>query len=311
MEHEADSPAGDFIGHALHKRLQALTEEIAAIRAGQDRESVHRLRVASRRLRQTLTVFAPSLPHKRLAGWQKHLRQLTRALGEAREADVQLDWLEPVLASEPEIHARPGIARLHLRVLQHRQRLDFDLTAALDAWESSETTAEISHVRRHHGVRPLPDAARAVTERVDAMRALASCLDDVEQVDELHAMRIAAKRLRYTAELFAPLCDDQLEPALQDLRALQALLGDVHDCDVWLAWLPRFSTKELARTQRYFGHARPFGRLRPGLAYVAAQWQLHRDAQFRALTVFWQRSESRNVWGNLLEILDDLPKLIH
>ena len=70
MEHEADSPAGDFIGHALHKRLQALTVEIAAIRAGQDRESVHRLRVASRRLRQTLTVFAPSLPHKRLAGWQ-------------------------------------------------------------------------------------------------------------------------------------------------------------------------------------------------------------------------------------------------
>ena len=208
------------------------------------------------------------------------------------------------------MHERPGIARLHLRVLQHRQRLDLDLTAALDVWEAHEMTAEISHVQRHHGLRPLPDAARTVTERVDAMRALAQCLDDAGQVDALHAMRIAAKRLRYTVELFAPLCDERLEPALVDLRALQALLGEVHDCDVWLAWLPRFTAKELARTQRYFGHARPFGRLKPGLASVAAQRQLHRDAQFSALTAFWQRCESDNVWGNLTEILEDLPKLI-
>jgi CHAD domain-containing protein len=52
--------------------------------------------------------------------------------------------------------------------------------------------------------------------------------DDPADVKALHDLRIAAKRLRYILELFGP------PPPVKQLKALQDLLGEIHDCDVQL-----------------------------------------------------------------------------
>ncbi|MFQ6042085.1 MAG: CHAD domain-containing protein, partial [Candidatus Poribacteria bacterium] len=55
-----------------------------------DIEYVHRMRVASRRLRSGFALFEECFPPKRLKRWRKQIRRVTRALGDARYTDVQI-----------------------------------------------------------------------------------------------------------------------------------------------------------------------------------------------------------------------------
>ncbi|MEP6754758.1 MAG: CHAD domain-containing protein [Chthonomonadales bacterium] len=51
-------------------------------------------------------------------------------------------------------------------------------------------------------------------------------------VFELHQMRIAAKRLRYTIEIFAPVLPEESAAAIAVFKVLQDHLGTLHDMDV-------------------------------------------------------------------------------
>ncbi len=55
-----------------------------------------------------------------------------------------------------------------------------------------------------------------------------------DAVAEHHAMRIAAKKLRYTMEVYAPLYRRNLKKPLVRVKKIQEILGDLHDCDVWI-----------------------------------------------------------------------------
>ena len=63
---------------ALHY-LHALRAEMDGVRHAEGPECVHRMRVASRRLRSVLPLFAPSLSLQTRARWRKQLRRVTRA----------------------------------------------------------------------------------------------------------------------------------------------------------------------------------------------------------------------------------------
>src|SRR5438067_12983949 len=71
--------------HYLHD----LMAEIPHVHQTEDSEYVHRMRVASRRMRSFLPLFALCLSRKTCDRWRKQLRRFTRALGEARDTDVQ------------------------------------------------------------------------------------------------------------------------------------------------------------------------------------------------------------------------------
>ena len=82
---------------------------------------------------------------------------------------------------------------------------------------------------------------RDVLERVVRVRTaeaadLAFALQTRDKRD-LHALRIACKRLRYALERFEPL-DSSLQPAAERLAQIQDALGEAHDRDVLLGILP-------------------------------------------------------------------------
>jgi len=70
--------------------LHALMAERDEVRQTEDRECVHRMRVASRRLRTVLPLLATSLSRQTCARWRKQSRRITRALGAARDTDIQM-----------------------------------------------------------------------------------------------------------------------------------------------------------------------------------------------------------------------------
>ena len=65
-----------FGADALQAQLEALARETDGVRASEDIEFVHRMRVASRRLRGTLSIFTPCLPRKRVEGWTRAIRRI-------------------------------------------------------------------------------------------------------------------------------------------------------------------------------------------------------------------------------------------
>lgn len=83
-----------FGAETLWAQLEALTQEMPGVRLAEDSECVHRMRVATRRLRTRLALFAPCLPEKRIAGWRKRIRRLTIVLGAARDTDVQQAYVQ-------------------------------------------------------------------------------------------------------------------------------------------------------------------------------------------------------------------------
>jgi CHAD domain-containing protein len=76
------------------------------------------------------------------------------------------------------------------------------------------------------------NAARIVRVRVDELYGFDPAVLDPEKVRELHDMRIAAKRLRYVLEIAGHCFPDVGAEAEGVARALQDVLGEIHDCDV-------------------------------------------------------------------------------
>ena len=85
---------------------------------------------------------------------------------------------------------------------------------------------------------------RIVDVRTGELRSFSPAVLDPSNVEALHDMRIAAKRLRYVLELTAPLFGPGAEQGAKRAKKLQDLLGEIHDCDVsvprierHIAWL--------------------------------------------------------------------------
>lgn len=80
--------------------------------------------------------------------------------------------------------------------------------------------------------------ARAIARtRLDELYEWEQYVDNPYHIRELHNLRIAAKRLRYTLEIFAESLPASVAPLLKEVEQLQEELGALHDNDVMIALL--------------------------------------------------------------------------
>jgi CHAD domain-containing protein len=204
------------------EQLGRLLAEEAGVRAGQDPEAVHRMRVATRRLRTALKLF-------RIDGPADDLRELAAALGRVRDRDVFAAGLRARAAPE-ELPAVEGLLEERAGCYAEARQA---LLGALD-----DATFD--------GLRSWSpgDAQRAARPRLLVKRLKALRRSRPVTRQEQHRTRIRAKRLRYAGEFL------HVAPGLTALaREIQDALGDAQDAenalDVLLDALPRHP--ELAR----------------------------------------------------------------
>lgn len=98
--------------------------------------------------------------------------------------------------------------------------------------------AKASTVKRLIPDAPLADNARLIVRA--GLKDMYQWSNYVEQhyaVHELHNLRIAAKRLRYTLELFLDVLPSETQAVIEELTRLQDSLGTLHDHDVMIALL--------------------------------------------------------------------------
>ena len=300
---------------SLRKQVKQLADHLAGVRLGEDIESVHRARVASRRLRAALGMFRPCWKRKQVNAWKTQIGLLARNLGEARDYDVLIEFLASSLASVSDRILVPGIACLLNHVEHQRQWIQPRVLKAIDHFESSGVLKAMQACLRSIldeageaeivvGKCVRGQAGKRVRKSLKHLLDESSGLADPEQHERHHAMRIAAKRLRYTLELARPVYSGDLADTGDSAKKLQTLLGEIHDCDVWVRTFEEFARKEAAEIKVYFGGSKRFERLRPGLDYLCQERKDRRRQVFGDLVAFWQELKERGVWERLTAILE-------
>lgn len=292
----------------LLDHLAALGRERAGVRASDDIEPVHRMRVASRRLRAGLSVFEPGLGKKTVRDWRRPIRRVTKLLGPARDLDVQSAFLQTYVETVADASARPGLQRLLLRLQQARAREQAHVLKAVDSvatdgWIEAMTEQLCRLAARERPPAAQPDlsthARQAVATRLERLLFLELFVTLPEQVAQHHAMRIEAKRLRYTLETLAPVLGPSTKTFVREVKRLQGTLGRLHDCDVWIDLLPRFLDDEEDRTARFFGHTRGFLRIRRGIDQLIADRIAARQRIYEEFASLWHELRGEGVFDRL------------
>lgn len=170
------------------------------------------------------------------------------------------------------------------------------------------------------------NARRILRVRIAEYYAYAPIIGDASATEELHDLRISAKRLRYTLELFRSTFGAQGEAAIVDVKAIQTELGTLHDHDVRISMIERelseVVTEQFASLGRSFAVASPSAfeaisavALRPppddprrGLIGLLARQHASRQATFARFHTLWQVHESTGVRARLAA-LSSLPVL--
>jgi CHAD domain-containing protein len=119
-------------------RTAELAEHSAGVLDMTDIEAVHRMRVATRRLRAALEIFEPCFPGKRYKRALREVKQLADALGERRDRDVTIDALNR-FADGAGRADQPGIESLTERL----RRQQAEANSALEPYVEAERLAAL------------------------------------------------------------------------------------------------------------------------------------------------------------------------
>ncbi len=296
--------------------LEKLSSQLADLRTGEDIEHLHKARVSTRRLRAALALFEPCFPPGEAKRWRKAVTRITGVLGEARDLDVQMESVDEELRASGE-RERPGLSRLLLRLSRRREKLQRRICAALDARDVREPLDAM--------LEGLRETVRKDLLKEEDSPSFALCADEIRariadvlsfdgfvrnpaSIKELHDLRKAGKRLRYALEIFEPLYAGLLRSFIERLKALQDLLGEIHDCDVWIDFLPRFLEEEAARTLKYYGHVRVFPPLKTGVLAFMEKKRTLRAHDFERFLDEWERLGKETFWDNLNAAAETLRK---
>ena len=227
------SPAVDVLRSAMAAAVQRIVVHDAVVRDGDDTEGIHQMRVGCRRLRSDLRTFAPLLPD----GWAEPLRDEVRwlagELGIARDLDVLCKRLvrqgAPAGILGRVDRERAEGRRRAVAALDDRRYVVL-LDRLVDAIADLPCTA--AGQRPAKEVVPSLAGAAFAKLRRGARRAGPDAPDE-----ELHGLRIKAKRARYAADVAIPVVGKAAVRYTKRLGRLQDVLGDLHDCSVAEAWL--------------------------------------------------------------------------
>lgn len=218
-------PAGAAVQAALMRSVERLMRNDPPVRLG-DPEGVHRMRVAVRRLRSDLRTFAPLLQDGWADGVKDELGWLATRLGDVRDLDVLQARLQRV-AKDLEGDLGPLLKEVDARHASARAALH-------DSLESPEYLVLVEKLIRAAGSPSFtPDADRSSDETLPSLVSLmwkklsrgARAVRPTSDNDDLHRVRILAKRVRYAAEAVAP----ALGGASEDAKEFAALAEDIQE----------------------------------------------------------------------------------
>ena len=236
---DADISVGDALARFGSDCLEQIGANAQCIAAGVDGEFVHPASVGARRLRSLLRLVAGLIGAETIAPIVGDLQWFSTSLGAARDWDVfATQTLAAVGRALKHPQSRRDVGTVRGRVTRRAhthfveagaaaasprlQRLLLAVGALLAALESPSADPTLRATARSLAKDTLERRARRLDKRGKHLQRVSPA--------ERHQARIAAKKLRYVAEVFAPLFPaSRTKDYLSALGKLQGALGYLND----------------------------------------------------------------------------------
>ena len=234
---------GEVVRHAIASGVIRLLRHDPVVRLQTDPEGVHQARVATRRLRSDLRTFRGVLAPEWTAALRVELGWLGGELGAARDADVLYERLTARAGELPAASAE-GAGAVIEALAQRRVQAHAGLLEALGSdryvdlidrlIEAAQTPALVEEQADRAATEALPPIVRRAWRPLDKY---VKALPDPPADEQLHTVRILAKRCRYAAEASAPSLGKRTQKLARAAGALQDVLGELNDAVVAERWL--------------------------------------------------------------------------
>lgn len=271
-------PAGKAAAAAIAAQLRAMTAEHANAIAG-DVEAIHRLRVATRRLRAALRMLREVAPAGEAESTADELAWLCGAIGAVRDLDMLAQLLED-RATRLEPDFIRALEPLSDTIRRQRTVEKERLVAALDSERYRGLVQRLGAVAPQataDGVTLGAVAARLVRPQLRAMLRAGAGLDEASPPETLHRLRVRVKKLRYALEPLRAVGGKPARRMLRRLERVQERVGMYHDAVSAAAWLHGWAAES---------------RDAPAMAMMAAGALIHSfERRIRRL-----RTRSLNTW---------------
>ncbi|MHB1237015.1 MAG: CYTH and CHAD domain-containing protein [Gallionella sp.] len=220
--------------------LQHFQNNLSGAMDGDDAEYLHQMRVALRRLRVVLRMAEKFRSDENLAALNRDISALFVTLGRIREWDVFIAQTMQPLCTQ--IKGHPGLQALLAAAMRQRSACHAVLRDAVQARELQRLLLRFAvwmhgdywqHTEWHQAVENRQEVQNFASHRLRKLaKQFARSARHPDSVDsqQLHALRILAKKLRYSAEIFLSLYDRRkTKPVLAALGGVQDVLGQVND----------------------------------------------------------------------------------
>ena len=234
-----DMPSEEATRVILRYLLQAVTVNGEYIKQDIDTEFLHDFRVAVRRIRSALGQIESVFPPKIVKRFKKNFAFVGRFSNRLRDLDVYLlkenrfkAMLSPLLSEDiaPLFrYLRAKRAEAFREVVEHLESEKYK--RILEKWEAFLNEPPQNGAKTANARIPIVDLARSSIDR--QYRHIVESRDPTPQQtkdEELHAIRIECKKLRYLMDFFSSLFSKRkIRTLLRKLKALQDNLGDFND----------------------------------------------------------------------------------
>ncbi|GAA2800911.1 hypothetical protein GCM10019017_53320 [Streptomyces showdoensis] len=262
-------------------------------------DAVHRMRVASRRLRSALTTYRKVLDRTVTDPVGEELKWLAGELGAARDEEVLGERLAARIDELPDtLVLGPVRARLRLRAVARAEEARRTVLAALDSPRHLALLDALDALLADPPLRPaaardarevLARAARKDLDRLTGRVAHALALDPGPARDlALHEARKAAKRARYAGEAARPVLGKPAKRFAKRMKAVQSLLGEHQDTVVTRTALREIAARAHAAGETTFTWGLLYGREEAAAA-----------AQERELPGLWEWAAAPEIRASL------------
>jgi CHAD domain-containing protein len=246
MQVDGSTPLWIAARGLLYERGDDLFRNMEMALKTSDVEDIHDLRVASRRLREGLALFAPCYPAADINRLVRKTRQITRLLGDIRNADEALAFWQ-VLADKVDEDGYSELEQLIESFRKDRRKLLRKLHAGLN--KLSPSSLRDQYLRtinspslftlQPNGIDLFAPLAGFAKGSIDARLAeVMKGLPEARKCGEVeaqHLLRIAVKHFRYRMEILSPLIGTRYGALHAAVKGYQEVLGKMHDLDVFAA----------------------------------------------------------------------------
>lgn len=229
----------------LTRYFQEMLEHEPIAHLGEDIEGVHKMRVATRRIRSIYRILKPYSPPIYYLQFPQYFRYTARVLGGVRDLDVFLQRIHQYIKKDlgGDASSLQGLLNFKQSELNNAR---YHLLSWLDSNEYQQMTlrfqlllqqpTSMGHLytkksRVFFSYQVNHELPLVLYQCYHAVRRYETVLNE-QDIPTIHEMRVEAKRLRYTLDAFSAVLGDSGALLIAELKEFQEVLGDLNDMAV-------------------------------------------------------------------------------